>query len=99
MATIESAITRAESDLDLVESAIGAAHQVLEIADRTHRVGRGLWKGLKLVLRVSLVGVIVVAFALMIERLSRSFRRQESPETPQFEEMADCTDTVTAPQE
>ena len=49
MTTFESAITRAESDLAHVQSALDTAQQVLEVADRAHSTGRRLVKLIRIV--------------------------------------------------
>jgi hypothetical protein len=71
MTTFENAITRAESDLAHVQSALDTAQQVLEVADRAHRTGRRLMKSIRVVAIVSVIGVLAVAAIVLFDRLSR----------------------------
>jgi hypothetical protein len=69
--TFETAITRAETDLAHVQSALDTAQQVLEVADRAHTTGR---RGLRLLrIVVFLLGIagLVVTAVVLLDRLSR----------------------------
>jgi hypothetical protein len=71
MTTFEDAITRAETDLTHVQSALDAAQQVLEVADRAHGVGRRLFRMLRFIAVVlGIVGFVVAAFVIF-DRLLR----------------------------
>jgi len=81
MATFESAITRAETDLAQVQSVLGAAQQVLEVADRAHSAGRRLVKAIRVVAIVFAIGGVLVAAVLLFDRLSQRSRRNQAGET------------------
>ena len=76
MTTVENALTRAETDLANVQSALGAAQQVLEVADRAHSAGRRLVKVIRMVAIVFAIGGVLVAAVVLFDRLSQR-RRQE----------------------
>jgi hypothetical protein len=71
MTTFESAITRAESDLANVQSALDTAQQVLEVADRAHSTGRRLAKLIRVVAVVLAIGGLAVTTAVLVDRFSR----------------------------
>ncbi len=77
MTTFESALTRAETDLANVQSALGAAQQVLEVADRAHSAGRRLVKVIRMVAIVFAIGGVLVAAVVLIDRLSQRSRQEE----------------------
>jgi hypothetical protein len=81
MTTFESAITRAESDLAHMQSALDTAQQVLEVADRAHRTGHRLVRALRVVTIVSVVAGIAVLVAMLFSRLSTNWGRQQRDET------------------
>jgi hypothetical protein len=81
MTTFESALTRAETDLANVQSALGAAQQVLEVADRAHSAGRRLVKVIRMVAIVAAIGGVLVAAVVLFDRLSRRRRREEGDAT------------------
>ena len=72
MTTFESAITRAETDLSHVQSALDAAQQVLEVADRAHSTGRRLVRLLRSIAIVLAIAVVVVTVVVLFKRLSQS---------------------------
>ena len=74
MTTFDSAITRAETDLTHVQSAVDTAQQVLEVADRAHSVGRGLVRMIRIVAIVFVVGGALVAVVVLFDRFWRGFR-------------------------
>jgi hypothetical protein len=81
MTTLENAITRAESDLAHVQSALDTAQQVLEVADRAHRTGRRLMKSIRVVAILLGIGVLAVTAAVLFDRLSRPSTRTPSDES------------------
>jgi hypothetical protein len=89
MTTLESAITRAESDLAHVQAALDTAQQVLEVADRAHSTGRRLVKLIRIVAVVVAIGGIAVTAAMLIDRFS-----QRSGE--HGDQATDATDNVSA---
>jgi len=80
MTTFDSAITRAETDLAQVQSALETAQQVLEVADRAHSVGRRLVRMIRIVAIVLAIGGALVAVVVLFDRW-RGFHREESDET------------------
>jgi len=81
MTTFDSAITRAETDLAQVQSALDTAQQVLEVADRAHSLGRRFVRMMRIVAIVFAIGGVLVAIVLLFDRLWRGFHREESDET------------------
>jgi len=81
MTTFDNAIIRAETDLAHVQSALDTAQQVLEVADRAHSVGRRLVRMIRIVAIVFAIGGVLVAVAVLLDRLWRGFRREEGDET------------------
>jgi len=81
MTTFESALTRAETDLANVQSALGAAQQVLVVADRAHSAGRRLGKVIRMVAIVFAIGGVLVAAVVLIDRLSQRSRPEEADAT------------------
>jgi hypothetical protein len=81
MTTFDSAITRAETDLAHVQSALDTAQQVVEVADRAHSVGRRLFRMIRIVAIVFAIGGVLVALVVLFDRLWRGFRREEGDET------------------
>ena len=80
MTTFESAITRAESDLAHVQSALDSAQQVLEVADRAHSTGRRLVKLIRIAAVVLAIGGIAVTVAVLVDRFSRPSRQEDGVE-------------------
>ena len=80
MATFESAITRAETDLAQVQSVLDAAQQVLEVADRAHSAGRHLVKAIRVLAIVFAIGGVLVAAVVLFDRLSRRSGRDQAGE-------------------
>ena len=76
MTTFDSAITRAETDLAQVQSALDTAQQVLEVADRAHSVGRRLVRMIRVVAIVFAIGGVLVAVVVLFDRLWRGPREQ-----------------------
>jgi len=60
---------------------VDTAEQVLEIADRAHSVGRRLVRLIRIVGIVFAIGGVLVAFAVLFDRLWRGLRREEGDET------------------
>lgn len=81
MTTLDSAITRAGSDLAHVQSALDTAQQVVQVADRAHNVGRGLVRSIRIVVTVLAVGGVLVAVVVLFDRLWRTLRREQADET------------------
>lgn len=81
MTTFESAITRAESDLAHVQSALDTAQQLLEVADRAHRTGHRLVRALRVVTIVLALAGIAVLASMLFDRLSTDSGRQQWDET------------------
>jgi hypothetical protein len=81
MTTFESAMTRAESDLAHVQSAVDTAQHVLEVADRAHGTGRRLVKALRVGAIVLAIGGIAVLAAMLFDRLSTDSGRQQRDDT------------------
>ncbi len=71
MTTFDRAITRAETDLAQVQSALDTAQQVLEVADRAHSVGRRLVRMIRVVAIVFAIGGVLVAVVVLFDRLWR----------------------------
>jgi hypothetical protein len=80
MTTFESAITRAESDLAHVQSALDTAQQVLEVADRAHDTGRRLVKLVRIVAVVLAIGGLAVTAAVLVSRFSQRSAGEHSDE-------------------
>ena len=80
MSTFESAISRAETDLAHVESALDTAQHVLEIADRAHRNGRRLVKVMRRILVASVLGGLAVGTIVLFIRVSRQQGRHQKTE-------------------
>jgi hypothetical protein len=80
MTTVDSAISRAEADLAHVQSAVETAQQMLEVADRAHRVGRRLVRTRRIVATVFVIGGVLFAGVVLFDRLWRVFRRQQGDE-------------------
>ena len=80
MTTFEATITRAESDLTHVQSALDTAQQVLEVADRAHRTGHRLVRALRVITIVSAIVGIAVLAAMLFNRLSTDSGRQQKDE-------------------
>ena len=76
MTTFESALTRAETDLANVQSALGAAQQVLEVADRAHSAGQRLVKVIRMAAIVFAIGGVLVGAVVLFDRLSQRSRRE-----------------------
>jgi len=81
MTTFESALTRAETDLGNVQSALDAAQQVLEVADRAHSAGRRFVKVIRMVAIVFAIGGVLVAAFVLFDRLSQRSRQEEGDAT------------------
>ena len=81
MTTFESALTRAETDLANVQSALGAAQQVLEVADRAHSAGRRFVKVIRMVAIVFAIGGVLAAAVVLFDRHSQRSRREEGDAT------------------
>jgi len=81
MTTFDSAITRAETDLAQVQSALDTAQQVLEVADRAHSVGRRLVRMIRIVAIVFVIGGVLVAVVVLFDRLWNGFGREQVDET------------------
>jgi len=81
MTTFESAITRAETDLAHVQSALDTAQQVLEVADQAHSMGRRVVKMIRVVAIVIAIGGVLVAVVVLFDRLRRGFHREQGDET------------------
>jgi hypothetical protein len=81
MTTFDGAITRAETDLAHMQSALDTAQQMLDVADRAHSVGRRLIKMTRIVAIVFAIGGVLVAVLVLFDRLSRGFRREKGDET------------------
>ena len=77
MTTFDSTISRAETDLAQVQSALDTAQQVLEVADRAHSVGRRLVRMIRIVAIVFAIGGVLVALVMLFDRLWRGFRREQ----------------------
>jgi hypothetical protein len=80
MTTFENAITRAESDLAHVQSALDTAQQVLEVADRAHRTGRRLMKSIRVVAILLGIGVLAVTAVVLFDRFSQPSARRQGDE-------------------
>ncbi len=80
MATFDSAITRAETDLAHVQSALDTAQHVLEVADRTHSVGRRLVRMIRIVAVVLAIGGVMIVAKVLVDRLWRGFRPERLDE-------------------
>jgi hypothetical protein len=80
MTTFESAITRAETDLANVQSALDTAQQVLEVADRAHGAGRRLVKFIRVVAVVLAIGGLAVTTAVLVDRFSRRSGGEDADE-------------------
>ena len=81
MTTFDSAITRAETDLAHMQSALDTAQQALELADRAHSVGRRLVKMIRIAAIVFGIGGVLVAVMVVLDRLRRGFRQEQGEET------------------
>ncbi len=81
MTTFDNAITRAETDLAHVQTALDTAQQMLEVADRAHSVGRRLIKMIRIVAIVFAIGGVLVAVVVLFDRLWRGFRREHGDAT------------------
>ena len=81
MTTFDSAITRAETDLAHVQSALDTAQQVLEVADQAHSVGRRVVRMIRIVAIVFVIGGAMVAVVVLFDRFRRDFRREQRDET------------------
>ena len=81
MTTFDSTITRAETDLAHVQSALDTAQQVLEVADRAHSVGRRLLRMIRAIAIVFAIAGVLVAVVVLFDRLWRGFHREDGDET------------------
>jgi hypothetical protein len=82
MATIERAISRAESELVHVQSALDVAQHVLEAADQVaHTTGRRLFRLIRILGIACVVGAIAVIAAMLLARLSRASGRGDGDDT------------------
>lgn len=81
MTTFDSAVTRAETDLAHVQSALDTAQHALELADRAHSFGRRLVRMIRIAAIVFGIGGILVALVIVLERLRRGVRQEEGDET------------------
>ena len=81
MTTFDSAMTRAETDLAHVQSALDTAQQVIEAADRAHSVGRRLVRMIRIVVIVFTIAGVLVAVVVLFDRFWRGFGREQGDET------------------
>jgi hypothetical protein len=81
MTTFDSAITRAETDLAHVQSALDTAQQVIEVADRAHSAGRRLVRMIRIVVIVLTIVGVLVAVVILFDRFWRGFGREHGHET------------------
>ncbi len=81
MTKFDSAITRAETDLAHVQSALDTAQQVLEVADQAHSMGRRVVRLIRVVAIVIAIGGVLVAVVVLFDRLRRGFYREQGDET------------------
>jgi len=93
MTTFESAITRAESDLAHVQSALDTAQQVLEVADRAHSTGRRLVKLIRIAAVVLAIGGIAVTVTVLVDRFSRRSRGEDEDDTTVVTPIVQTPDT------
>lgn len=96
MTTFESAITRAESDLAHVQSALDTAQQVLEVADRAHGTGRRLVKWIRIVAVVLAIGGLAVTAAVLVSRFSQRSGGEEADEATDAESFDQIRDADKA---
>jgi hypothetical protein len=67
--TFENTISRAEAELAQVQSVLGTAQHVLEVADRAHTAGHRLLRFMKRVAILFAVGGLVLGVVLLVKRL------------------------------
>jgi hypothetical protein len=80
MTTVESALTRAESEVAQVQSALDTVQQVLEVADRAHSTGRRLVKLIRVLAVVFAIGGLAVTAAILLYRFSERSGREQLDE-------------------
>ncbi len=71
MPTFESTVARAQDDLRQLDSAIGVAEQVLEVASISHRWARRAMKVAKIALIIIATGGVLIGVVLLVEGISR----------------------------
>jgi hypothetical protein len=81
MTRFDSVIARAGTDLGHVQSALDTAQQAVEVADRTHRVGRRVLRMVRTVALIFAIGAAVIGVVVLVERLWRGFRPGGDEET------------------
>jgi hypothetical protein len=80
MTTVESALTRAESEVAHVQSALDTVQQVLEVADRAHSTGRRLVKLIRVLAVVFAIGGLAVTAVVLLDRFSQRSGREQMDE-------------------
>ena len=83
MTAFDSAISRAETDLAHVQSALDTAQQVLEVADRAHSGARRLLRMLRIAAIVFTIGGTLILVVALLNGRWRGFRREQVDETTQ----------------